>query len=649
LTIGNGRARTPVLLVAAAAVMASLAFLSAPTLFVAWDHRAVDAMFRLRDRWPRFRPPFDDSLVHVDFNDSSRQSLGLTDLTRAHYAQATDALSRMGAAAIVFDFVFATPTEPSDDARLANAMARAGNVFFGLAFRLPRDSPAPVELSPSSLRAGAWPLQAAEHPWIPRAVNGLAVHGPLARASHGLGFLNLHQDLDGVFRRIPLLLTYRGQVYPSLALAVACHRLGVRPEGIAVAPGSITLHRPATATQAPAHVRIPVDAAGHMIVNFARAWEELPHANFSDVVTLMQVNASDDEWRDWQRELGGRIALVSDVTSGGGETGATPTDPYAPLSSVHSHAINTIVSQAFLREASVPAILLLEGTAFLVLVAAAAGSGRVWPAAIPLLSGYLGVVVLAFLVYNVIFPIVRPVMFITAGTLAVAMYRFTREARDRAVLRRTFEAYFPPAIVDRLVRHPELLSLSQQKELTVLFSDIVGFTARAGGMRPDEVQRFLNAYFDSMVEVAFAYGGTVDKFIGDGLLVFFNDPEPQADHARRAVRCALAMHDAVKTVAAGAHEPLHIRIGVATGAVVVGNMGSARRLSYTVLGANVNLAQRLESAAPPGGILASAGTYEQLGVDRELFAPVTVRLKGWDQPVEVYAYPARSETTEVPG
>ena len=176
--------------------------------------------------------------------------------------------------------------------------------------------------------------------------------------------------------------------------------------------------------------------------------------------------------------------------------------------------------------------------------------------------------------------------------------------------------------------------------MTVLFSDIKNFSGFTAEMAPDHVQRLLNEYFEAMIDIVFEEGGTIDKFIGDGLMVFFGDPEDQSDHAVRAVRASIAMQQRVgemKREWEGRGDlPIQIRIGINTCEVMVGNMGSARRMEYTVLGPGVNLAQRLESNAPVSGILVSASTAYHI---RHVYStrPLgPIEVKGFDKPVAVH-------------
>ena len=237
-----------------------------------------------------------------------------------------------------------------------------------------------------------------------------------------------------------------------------------------------------------------------------------------------------------------------------------------------------------------------------------------------LAAGYLVVVAVSFLKARLVFDVMGPLLMVAMAAILVTAYRFLVGAKEKEVLRRTFEAYFPPLVVKKIMANPAFLTLGgQKKELTILFSDIKDFTTHSAALTPAQIQQFLNEYFEAMVEIVFQHEGTVDKYIGDGLMVFFGDPEPQPDHALRCVRAAIEMQQRTaelreKWLQSGGF-PLRIRIGINTGEVVVGNMGSARRLAYTVLGSAVNLAQRLESNAPVGGILISERTCELVQAD----------------------------------
>lgn len=463
----------------------------------------------------------------------------------------------------------------------------------------------------------------------------------LADASKGLGFLNLSPDRDGVFRRAPLFVHLEGVLYPSIAFLVACDYLNVTPENIIVVPGtSVTLRHAHRPNVIPHDIVIPIDRLGNMIVNYAGPWETMKHYDFADVLL-----ASDD--RDdmdlLTEELNGKIAVVSQVTTGSADIGPVPTDSSFPKSGIHANIIHTILTENFLRDLTPTETLFIEVLIVLVIFVVSVRFSSRWLAIsiAGLLLIYLATAVSFFFYRNIVFNLIQPSLMIVTVLLSIVAYRYVNEEKQKEVLRRSFELYFPPAVVKKIMANPDMItSAGQKKELTIMFSDIKGFTSYSAQCPPDLIQSMLSEYFGLMIDIVFKYGGTVDKLIGDGLMVFFGDPEPQEDHALRCVKAGVEMQKKVRELRsrweAEGKMPIQIRVGINTGVVVVGNMGSARRLSYTALGSDVNLAQRLEANAPVGGIMISKRTYE-LVKDQVTASPLgEVSVKGIDTPITVY-------------
>jgi adenylate cyclase len=582
----------------------------------------------------------------VDLNNTALQQLNNFYLNRSHHAQVVRNLTAMGVSTQLYDFIFPARSNDEEDRALMEAAA-GGRIYFGLAF----------ELSKETLAERRQPLSAAHAAYLDRTKWRVTVEGDagglyvgknplitfpdLASASQGLGFLNVQPDRDGVFRRAPLIVRHEDAFYPSLAFRAVCDYLGVSPGQVVVRPGKRIVLKNARQSGGVAHdIVIPVDRHGNVVINYIGPWERMTHYNFADV-----LRASDDreELALWREALTGRIAVIAEVSTGSSDVGPVPTDGHFPLSGLHANVVHTILTENFLREFSGGEMLLVEA---LLLGAVLALSLRFssLPFSVGSLSvavGYGGVVAGGFLYGNLILNALRPLLMMTFAVLSTVTYRYVLEEKEKWLLRRSFEAYFPPSIVKKIVEDPATLSLvGQEKEITILFSDIKSFSTHTATMTPEHIQRLLNEYFEAMTEVVFRHEGTVDKFIGDGLMAFWGDPEPQPDHALRAVRTAMDMQRKARELRvrweAQGDMPLQVRIGVHTGRVAVGNMGSRRRLSYTALGADVNLAQRLESGAPVGGIMISQRTYD-LVKDQVPTRPLTpVQAKGFEGTIRVY-------------
>ena len=635
------------LLAMASFIVAHICFWSLPNVFGSWNAQTVDQLFLFRTTSKTLRPVYDNTIVHLDLNNTSIQKLQNHYLNRSHYAQVVRNLTTMQVSVQVYDLIFVAQTDEESDRALTNAVGVAGGIYFGMAFELFKGK-RPLRKLPQNEALTPYLEQTLWHVTVEGHLGGfymgaypLATFPALASASRGLGFLNLQPDRDGVFRRAPLLVRCGDGFYPSLAFRTICDYLRVSPEQIVLRPGSqITLMGARRPGEEPRDIVIPIDSHGNMIVNYIGAWEAMDHFNFSDILL-----ASDDrdEMEMWGEDFGGKIVLVSEVLTGSSDIGPVPTDTHFPLSGVHANAMHTILTEDFIQEWSGGRMFIVEVLLLgIILVLSFRFSSLVFVlGSLLVVVVYIVVTASCFFYANLILNIVRPLMMVTFAVLSTVTYRYFNEEKEKGILRRSFEAYFPPKMIKKIMANPEIVTASgQKKELTILFSDIKSFSTYTATMAPDHIQRLLNEYFEAMTDIVFEYEGTVDKFIGDGLMVFFGDPEPQTDHALRAVRAAIDMQKRTRQLNAKWSKqgdmPLQIRIGINTGPVVVGNMGSSRRLSYTVLGAAVNLAQRLESSAPVEGIMISQRTFD-LVKDQVVTQPLgDVQVKGFEAPIPVH-------------
>lgn len=225
---------------------------------------------------------------------------------------------------------------------------------------------------------------------------------------------------------------------------------------------------------------------------------------------------------------------------------------------------------------------------------------------------------------------------------SVQRWLLTRKLQEQEKIRQRLERYHSPAVVQQLVLHTQQLEnrylTPVEADISVLFADIVGFTALSERLRPDEIAELLNRFFEEMLHPLFSTGGTLDKFIGDCIMAFFGAPEPQPDHAERAIIAAKGMLERLQelnTARVWPH-PLQLRIAINSGKAVVGDVGSSQRVDYTVLGATVNLAARLEEICPPGKCVISEATHRRLRFQDDFALMQEANFKGIDRPIRVY-------------
>ncbi|MGO9020952.1 MAG: CHASE2 domain-containing protein [Syntrophobacteraceae bacterium] len=644
-TTNRKQTRTYLFAAIAAFGIVQLIFLLFGGLFETWNSQIFDRFFLFRSSIAALKPPYDGTVVHVDINDTAIQQLKTYYLARSQYARVIRNLAAMHVAAQAYDLIFAAETDQADDQAIIGATREAGNVYFGMAVDLgSRSGALPGRIAPDVreyLDHTKWDLKVeGRSEDLYTGTKPLITFPLLAEGCRGIGFLSLKTDRDGVIRRVPLLVRYEGGFYPSMPFRVVCDYLGAGPEKITVKPGSYIRIRDARIPGSPPRdLFIPIDSSGAMIINFLGPWGEMRHYNFAQILS---ASGDRDAFEMWTEELSGKIVVVSDVSTGATDLGAVPVDINFPLSGLHANVIQTILSRAFLYEISPAGILAIELAmgALIFLLSTHLSTILFAGGAALLIICYAAAALALFLTHGLMLNIVRPVIAGAAVASLIMAFRYFRDSREKEVLRRSFESYFPPSVVERIIADPAMMSRGQRKELTILFSDIKDFTAHSSSYSPDRIRGFLNDYFETMVEVVFTYKGTVDKYIGDGLMVFFGDPEPSPDHALRSVQAAIGMQNKARELnakwAAEGGFPLRVRIGINTGEVVVGNMGSSRRLSYTVLGSAVNLAKRLESSAPVDGILISQSTRDLVApfISTRLFGEI--RVKGIEAPVRAY-------------
>ncbi|HAX89167.1 MAG TPA: adenylate cyclase [Cyanobacteria bacterium UBA11370] len=224
---------------------------------------------------------------------------------------------------------------------------------------------------------------------------------------------------------------------------------------------------------------------------------------------------------------------------------------------------------------------------------------------------------------------------------SVQRWLLTQKLKNEEMIRQKLERYHSPAVVQQLISVgalPEGRLPPEEGEISILFADIVGFTALSERLTPVEIAQLLNHLFEEMLQEVFAVGGTLDKYIGDCIMAFFGAPEPQKDHADRAVVAAKGMLTRLERLNTNKilSEPLQLRIAVNSGKAVIGDVGSSQRVDYTALGGTINLASRMEAICPPGGCVVSEATYQMLRQKQGLEEMGDYRFKGIDRPIRVY-------------
>jgi len=474
---------------------------------------------------------------------------------------------------------------------------------------------------------------------IPRPLlaHGYVANLPaLQRHAAGAGFFdNPSVDEDGVFRRVPLLQQYNGALYESLALALT--RAYLHAPLLPVVSQAASGDLPTLEAVRLGSLRIPVDEEAAALVPFRGPQYSFRYVSASDV--LHKTVAA-------PQALRGAIVLIGGTAPGLLDLRATPVQNVYPGIEMHANLISGILDQRIkYRPDYTRAIDLLQ---LLVI-------GLLLAALLPRLSAILasalslGTVMLVtaanlwfWQMHNMVLPLASVVLLIAGLFVANMAHGFFVEGRAKRQLGMRFGQYVPPELVTEMSHNPQRYTLEGEKrEMTVLFSDLRGFTRMSEGLDPKDLSELMNTFLTPMTRIIHEHRGTIDKYMGDAIMAFWGAPLAEPAHATRAIEAALAMNAALADLSRDfvvrGWPALGMGIGLSTGPMSVGNMGSQFRMAYTVLGDTVNLGSRLESQTKNYGvsIIVSEATRRAASqfVYRELDR---VRVKGKQQPVAIF-------------
>jgi adenylate cyclase len=614
------------------------------------------------------RVPGNSPIRIVDIDDKSLAKIGQWPWPRTIVAQLVERLAASGAAVVAFDIDFAEPDRTSpkmllpliaqngadaaeaekllsslpDPDRLLAAAMRKVPVATGFILTDRGETRAPAAKAGFAF-AGDDPLGHVDN--FTRVVPNLPV---LEAAAAGDGFLNQVPDWDHVVRRVPLILTLNGKPYPSLAA-----------EALRLAFGASTYIGRAAGANGEKNfgqdtgltairigpLTVPTDAAG-------RVWLHYAPAEPDRTVSAAQVLAGTFD----PALFSGNIVLVGTSAAGViNDEQATPLAPAVPGVEIHAQVLDEILQGDFLTRpdwavgAEILFALLVGAGLILILPRIGALPSAVLGGASVAIA--LGGSWLAFKSAHLLIDPVYPWAVITLVYLVASLLGYLRtEARQREI-RSAFSRYMSPHYVEELAAHPEKLVLGgETRMMTIMFCDIRGFTTRAEGMDAKTLTHFMNSFLSPMTEIITEDKGTIDKYIGDCVMAFWNAPLDDPDHAKNAVRAAQAMRrklvelnhiwEEEAQAAAKPFRPVQMGIGINTGECCVGNFGSQQHFDYSLLGDPVNLASRLEGLGKVYGIDLVIGEETAARLDDPALIEVDlVAVKGKTQAGHVYTLP----------
>lgn len=551
---------------------------------------------RLRLARPDTTPHKDVAIVAID--EKSIAEIGRFPWSRSIYARFIDAAHRGGSRAVLLDVLFPEEESAVSDSSFAAAMKRHGSV-----------------------------VQAEYFEYGPQGTTvGYKRNTPLLRsAAKAFGHINLFPDEDGVIRWSHLVVPFEDTSHFALALRGAAAVLGDPP--ITLKPYAVQL----------GDRIIPTDDQHRMLINFAASAANFETFSFSDIL----------HDRVPAERLRNRVLFVGATAVGIYDMRVTPVSGNMPGVALNAVVADSIVRGSFMKRGGVET--LIDCAAIIILSLATVAiilhgkHSTTLPLLVLLAGGY------AFACHYALtsgswISMFYPLTAMMLTFIGAAFIRFQFLDRRAREVKSMFSRFVSAKIVDRLVKNPELACISgDNRVVTIMFADIQNYTSFSERHEPKDIVKVLNMYLSEMVSVIMEFDGTLDKFLGDGIMAYWNAPVEQPGHAELAVRCAIEMirrsEGVQKKIAVECGEPLSWGIGINSGVVVAGIIGAAeKKMEYTLIGDNVNLTYRIQSNSREAGCpVITRALYDMVAdiVEVEQLDPVYV--KGKEKPLEIFA------------
>ena len=605
--------------------------------------------------------------VIIDLDEKSLKELGQWPWPRYRVALLLKYLTSYGAVAVASDIIFSEPdrTSPAimkkdvkrelridmdfkglpndlmDYDRLLAYNLRGGPYILGYDFsRGTTTEEHDCRVRPAKVAVLSPPDAPSPHAFLPQAQGMICPIPVLAEAAPESGFITITPDLDSVYRRVPLLYSHDGQFYPSLALATlmqATERKNIVLKMSPVGIESIRFN----------DMVIPTDARGQLLINYRGPMRTFDYISASDVLNRKLAPGS----------LRGRIAFIGTSASGLKDIRATPLDPGFPGVEAHATIVDNILSGQILSVPDwAPGLeflgMLAGGLATTFLLMWARASWIILPVLCMGGAMWYGSV----LFYQEQRYFISPMYsYITLGLtfITLTLIKFWREEIAKRYIHGAFAHYLAPSVISQIMDNPDTLSLEgQEKEITIQFSDVRNFTSLSEKLSPTQVTDLLHDYLTPMTRIITEHEGTLDKFIGDAVMAFWNAPLDIKNHQEKSLRAALAQQRKLEELNEIFLEKygftIAVGVGIHSGPVRVGNMGSADLFDYTLIGDNVNLASRLEGLTKYYGqkLVVSQAIKDACGDEFYFRILDNVRVKGKKEPVTIYTAYTRQEADD---
>ena len=557
------------------------------------------------------KKPTENNIYTVNIDETTLNKYGQWPFNRKVYADMIEDLYKRNAGLVVFNVLMSEKDRLNGDSELVNTFKKYPVVLSNSPSKVTKNipkNPGSAILNPEYMN------QIVEYPGI------IANIPELENNAAGVGITNTLPEIDGVNRRVPMVITYNGKVYPNLALETLRVASGDSTVQVKLFQGGVEKMR------LPAFGPVSTDALGRVWIDWSQ------NSKFVSMSNL-------------PKDFGGAIVILGVSAAGIGNPISTAKGAVWPQEA-QAAAISTIANGVNIQRpdwADGAEILLIVALSVLAIFLTRWKYGFI---------PFIGIIIslwygstLSFLHYNYLLDCVYPIFSLVIVYTHVFTVKFITELNQKLQIKKQFGTYLSPAMVEKLQKNPELLQLGgESRELSIMFTDVRGFTTISEhyGKDVQGLTKIMNRYMTAMTAKIIENGGTLDKYIGDAQMAFWNAPLDTPDHAVLAVKTALEMMESLdafnKEIEKEGVPPFGMGLGINTGIVVVGNMGSSQRFDYTCLGDSVNLASRLEGQSKPYGVkmVLGARTAELVKKDFPTVELDTIAVKGKTEGVKIY-------------
>lgn len=616
------------------------------SIWTIWDYKAFDWVYKEAIRHG-YGPVMSDQIVYLPITENTYKYFGKNILDRADMAMVNDALSELDIEALAYDIIFARPSNTDSDKRFELSIERLGSVYLpiGLPY-LENRVKFKWEGGRAYERFRSDYLQTLVEKGLSNpyyAIYALMQTDDFSMAALNSGHISALSDPDGVYRHMIMLLKVDDFYFPSLTLSMFLDYIRVPFKEIIVHWGKEIVIPAIKGSYIDNDILIPIDDRGRAFIPFVQVWEK--DFKKMEAHKLLEYIKQEDVKGNLKDFFEGKFVFIGDISTGMSDLGQIPIERDVPLMITHTSMLNALLTNTFYKKTS-----FLNGILLIIILCVLLGASALLKHSRTLYTGGViiigGIIVLTWIqfIHFYLFPVatISGSFLFVFFALVIGIERAI--SKERNFIKKTFSRFVSKEVVNHLLENPELLKLGgEEKIVTVLFSDIADFTTISEKMNPPDLVNLLNEYFTEMTNIILEEGGIIDKYLGDAIMAEFGVPIFMPNHADMAVRTGLRMQRRLKELRYEWLErslpALRCRIGINTGSMIIGNMGSNQVFDYTAIGDAVNIASRLEGSNKRYNtfLIISESTYETLTKDKFKTQILDViKVKGKSKAVRVY-------------